>query len=456
MIHRIFPTKDTFITNAQVNCVQMTGSNVGGSETLDVFKVAGMSGATGVPASASIARVLLCWDMDEISALTSSGEMPTSGSVYKLRLKNARTNKTLPSSYTLIISPLTRSWDEGRGVDVDALTDSGFANWDKAKQGTYWTTAGGDFEAPSRGRCVSQSFDAGDEDLFVDVTTLVGAWLTGSLTNHGIIVALSGTAESTADYTDYYLKRFYGRGAWYPDRWPYIEASWDDSVKDDRSFARAGGTAKLCLYNSPDGVLTDLSADAVTVRIAAATLSSSVIAYATASRVSVGVYSASLSIPVGTAKGTYYDMWQQASASLMTGTVAVVTGSSFTSLSPQRYLASMRNLRDEYTRDETPRIDVRFRKSTYRPNWVLTGSGVATQVVKRAYYAIDNDVSKERIIGFGTGSVETTRISYDESGNYFHFRMSTLSAGNVYKIVLLVMEDGRQHIVDEGYRFKVI
>lgn len=461
MIHRIFPTKDTFITNVQIDARQMTGSNVGGCETLDVFKIAGTSGAIGVPASASISRAILQWDLAEVSALTASGDMPSTGVSYRLRLKAARTNTTLPSSFTLLVAPLTRSWDEGRGIDVDRFSDFGCANWVKAKSDTYWTTQGGDFEGPSLGHNVSQSFDAGDEDLDLDVTGLVNTWLTGGLTNHGLMVKLSGAAEATTDYTDYYLKRFYGRGAWYADRRPFIEARWDDSVKDDRSAARAGGTSHLYLYSSPDGVLTNLSAGDVTVRLVSASLSGStvvhtLVASATASNVSTGVYSASLAIPLGTTNGTYYDLWGQSGVALMTGSVSVFTGSVFTSLTPQRYRAALKNLRDEYTRDETVRIDVSFRKSTYRPSWVLTGSGVPTTVVKKAYYAIDNDVSKERVVWFGTGSVETTRLSYGESGNYMDLRMSAFSKDNVYRIVFIIAEDGKWQIVDDGFRFKVM
>ena len=69
---------------------------------------------------------------------------------------------------------------------------------------------------------------------------------------------------------------------------------------------------------------------------------------------------------------------------------------------------------------------------------------------------VDNATTGEQVIPLGTGSVETTRLSYDKDGNYFKFYMSTLATKEVYKVVFFFEVDGQLQRLDEGIRFKVI
>lgn len=455
MIYRIYVAKDTFITNVQKNRVKQTGSNFGGSETLDLFKKAGTSGAIGVAGSASLARVLMQFDFSEISSMTASGKAPATGTLYTLKLKHATTRETLPSSYDVGIVAVSTSWDEGRGLDVDDYNDLGYANWDRAKSNVFWTSIGGDFVTTSSS---SFHFDTGYEDLTVGMSSLVNSWLTGGLQNNGFMIKLTGSIELDSEYNDYYIKRFYGRTSNFKDRRPYVEASWDDHVADDRGAMVWGATGSLFMYNKVGGQLADVSmgANAPIVRIADA---SGTLLTLTGSHVGkTGIYSASFALPTGSYSGSvFYDRWGSGSFAFMTGTFMLSVDGAVQTNSPSQYVGRVKNLRDEYDVTEQPRMNIAFRTRDYNPTVVLTASmSPPYKIVKKSYYAIENDSTRERVIPFGTGSDNVTRLSYDKNGNFFDFYMSTLHPGNVYRIIFLIDEDGQKQIVDGGFKFKVL
>ena len=118
--------------------------------------------------------------------------------------------------------------------------------------------------------------------------------------------------------------------------------------------------------------------------------------------------------------------------------------------------ARLRNQRTEYTTDDVVRLEVFFRRLPNTTPVVQTASlGAPPYIVRKGYYAIDNDSTRQRVIPFLTASDET-RLSYDGTGNYFNFYMSNLQAGNVYRVVLMVEELGKKQVIDPGLRFKVI
>ncbi len=456
MIYRIFPDKDTFLTNAQRNSTQQTGSNFGASEIFHVFKKAGVSGSTGVASSASIARSLVQFDLSALAALTASGKAPSTGSQYYLRLTNAVHSDTVPTSYDMLIVPVSRSWDEGSGIDVDTYLDKGFANWDKAKQGTFWTTPGGDFLAtPS----VTVHFDNGVENVEADVTSIVNAWLTGGLPNNGLMLKLTSAEET--DTSDYFIKKFHSGDSHYLDNRPTLEMRFDDSVKDDRANFVWGATNKLYLYNKVKGTLQDVPGivgpNSLLVRLQ--DVSGSVITSVSGSHTGrAGIYSASLTLATGSYTGSiFYDVWLSASVPIMTGTLYPRRDGAFQSNTQEQYIATVKNLKREYENDEIVRLNVFFRTRTYNPAVVRTGSlHMANTVITKGYYRVDNATTNKPVIPLGTGSPETTRLSYDGGGNYFEFYTSTLSKREVYKLVFFADVDGQLQRIDENVRFRIV
>lgn len=353
MIYRIFPQKDTFITSFRRSAVPQTASNIGASEILQLFKQAPPTASL----AAGLGRILMRFDLSEFTALSASGDAPLSGTQFSLKLTTARHGETLPSSFDVEVQALTQDWDEGRGQDLDNYSDKGYANWDKAKSNVFWSVPG----ASGSGGIAVQHFDTGHEDLSVDVTSIVNAWLSGGIENDGFRASVSSSQE--ADEFDYYVKMFHSRQTHFLDKRPYLEARWDDSVQ--------------------------------------------------------------------------------------TGSVAT-TGSGF-------FFVAVPNLKDEYEQDESPVLRLFVRDKDYNPAVVLTGSSSANGLaVANAYYRITNDRTDEIVVPFGTGSLKTTKLSFDAKGNYFKFFMKSLSPREVYRIVFLFDVGGQRQIIDQGFKFKVV
>ena len=61
------------------------------------------------------------------------------------------------------------------------------------------------------------------------------------------------------------------------------------------------------------------------------------------------------------------------------------------------------------------------------------------------------------VVGYGTGSVDHTLLSYDVSGNYFDFDMSMLEPGYMYAIHLSIYDDAIKSYIEQpaDFKFKV-
>jgi hypothetical protein len=453
MIYRIYPIKDTFITNDYVapNLTRLTGANLGFSEELDVFKRAGISGAIGSAGSSSLGRALLQFDLSKFAELTASGDIPTAGMTFRLRMNHKTRGCPEPESYSMTIRPVSSSWDEGDGMDVTEYTDDGYSNWEKRSSTDYWVTAGGDYLVSPT---ASAYFDDGTEDIDEDVTSIVSGWLSGTFPNYGVGVSITASLESDSVYTDYYRKKFYSRHSSYRDRRPYLEVRVDDFRGDDRTNMQWSRTGSLWLYNVIGGVFSSLAGEVV----ASIADASGVLLHVTASQVSTGIYSASFALPTGTYSGSlFYDRWRAGSVAQVTGTFTFSNPSPVNTLTQYPLTARIRNMQDEYLPEDVPVFEVFFRKRPHTLPVVQTASlGPIPYIVERAWYAIENDATRERVVPFGTGSQNHTRLSYGGSGNSFKFHMTNLHSGNVYRIVLLVDEQGRKQVIDPGFKFKVV
>jgi len=463
MIYRIYPSKDTWITDLVpdfIPVVPVTGSNFGASEILEVFKKNPLSsGSAGWAGSSSLGHILLQFDLSGWSQLTASLQAP-SIAMWRLVLHDARHAETLPSSYDLEALALSQSWDEGSGLDEDTFRDLGQANWIQGRSNVYWTVPGGDVLADD---ISSFHLDTGHEDVDFDVGTIVNDWLAGTFPNNGLLVRVSSSLETSN--SDFYVKKFHGRQTNFLDRRPYLEARWDDSFRDDRNNFVFDAPSVLFLYNEVRGQLTNLAGvsagpNCLDVRIN--DLSGTVLATSASWTGHVGIYSASFILPSGSYSGSvFHDVWTSGSRLFVSGTFYPSSPAPQSVLAPGRYVASIPNLKNEYTVDENPELRVFVSSFDYNPVVVLTGSQPvpAGFIISRGYYRIDNDRTKEQVIPFGTasyyGGTDWTRLSYDGNGNYFSFFMSSLSPGNVYRIVFLFDQDGQRQIVDGGFKFRV-
>ena len=129
-IKRYFADKDNTITNAfQSDLVTRgTGSNTGLADSLEVFSIYAQANSSSLEAARTLIQFpVTSSEYPNVTTILddrNSGKIPASGSVnFYLRLFNVPHDQTVPRNFTLTVSPISKSWQEGNGVDLDNYTD---------------------------------------------------------------------------------------------------------------------------------------------------------------------------------------------------------------------------------------------------------------------------------------------------------------------------------------------
>jgi len=111
-----------------------TGSNTGQADVVEIYSIYGRQ-ATG---SQELSRVLMNFPVSTISSDRTAGRIPSSGSVkFYLKLHSAATSKTVPRNFKMVVQPVSRSWQEGDGLDLENYRDL-----TKNGSGSNWVNAG--------------------------------------------------------------------------------------------------------------------------------------------------------------------------------------------------------------------------------------------------------------------------------------------------------------------------
>ena len=181
-IKKYYATKDNTISNAYreySNTRRVSNLNYGQTDSLQIFSL--YNTVTASTDDNEKSRAIVQFDLSQINTDRSNGDIPASGSVsFYLKLKNYPETTTSPTSMTLVASPLSRSWNEGRGKSFDEEgTNKVGSNWLTASSfpaEVTWTTAGGDFYTANS---FEQSFTLADEDYEQDITSLIEDQITG-------------------------------------------------------------------------------------------------------------------------------------------------------------------------------------------------------------------------------------------------------------------------------------
>jgi hypothetical protein len=484
-LKRYFAEKNNSITNAfQSNMVTRgTGSNMGLSDTLEAFSIYAQATSSSLEAS----RILVQFPVTSslLSGVTTilqdrnDGKIPASGSVnFYLRMFNVTHDQTLPKNFTLVASPISQSWQEGNGVDLDNYTDLTYggtgSNWINAKAHTPWTNEGGDYLTASAYSefNYSQYFETGTEELEVDITGLVEQWVKGTASggygNYGIGLFLTGSQESSNQ--SYYTKRFSARDSEYFFSRPIIEARWDNSRKDNRGdFIVSSSTLSstdnlntLYIYNYHRGQLkniNDIGTGAIYVTLhtsasAGAQLTATPINPVTGGHVSTGIYSASFAL--ATTASTVYDRWFSGSTYYNTGSFSTSTHDPLDNFNIPQYVTTVTNLQERYSDQD----DVRLRLFTRLKDWSPTIYTVASTAIQNyfvddAYYKVFRVIDNKDVISYGTGSTNHTRLSYDLTGSYFDLDMSLLESGYLYGIKFAYYSNNSYEEQKEVFNFRV-
>jgi len=180
------------------------------------------------------------------------------GSGWKAYLNlKAANSEEIPLQYTIYANAVSQSWTMGTGTKFDNITTDG-VSW-KYRNGvdkwvSYDTTGGtAVYTSNTTGSAnaeggvwylsgsASQSFNYESDDVRMDVTDMVNIWLSGSVSNNGLIVHHSLDAEN--DTLDYGVLKFFSKetNTIYQ---PKLEIVWDDSSIVTGSLAPVTGSAE--------------------------------------------------------------------------------------------------------------------------------------------------------------------------------------------------------------------
>jgi hypothetical protein len=360
---RYTANKDNIITNGFNYTLNTrgTGSNMGYADSLEVYSIYGQASSSNLGRSQEIARTLVAFPVNEIATDRTAGSIPVSGSVsFYMRMFNVETAFTLPQDFTLKVYPVSQSWAEGTGLDMEEYSDLGASNWLQRGGAGHLSTASwgrqneSSFEPSGRrgpgghyyfSPSFSASFPQGYEDLDINVTPLVEEWIAGTKVNNGVIIKLTGSQEAyhsassgtgsggvimnvSGSENTFYTKRFSARSSQYFFKRPIIEARWDSQIRDQREnfiFSSSVATGRnnlntLYFYNYVRGRLADLPGIATTAPIFMSLYSGSTAPTGsqlvcagyqqsarvniTGGHVSTGIYSASVALTAAIARTT--------------------------------------------------------------------------------------------------------------------------------------------------------
>ncbi len=515
MTVRIFDCiADTYITNKYINNTMVSQSNTGMAGTIDLFKlydetlVPGLTGSVIVEQS----RALLKFDL---TSLISSSFVPTNNFRCFLKLSDIYSGQPVPSNFSLQLFPLAKEFVEGRGMDVVSFRDKDFTNWTTASSGIIWTVSGAGssgsltssnidyFYTPS----ATQYFSRGDEQLLMDVTSLVSGVVDGTIPNYGFRLGFTQANEQDA-YT-YFVKRFYSRHALDKSKKPKILFYDDNSKQDGFLSTWFGVSSSVYLYNNKiDNTYRNFKSGALdltgsncmkllllsskSINITTSSWSdsfSSSITYVTSSvsyfsssfnvsQVSTGIYSSSLILDpqadsslqifiTGLGSQIFFKpIWTSSDETVVyrTGSyylpVLKNEGSSTEAETDEGYIVSLPNLKETYTSRTETRVRVLLNKFGGLPisNYfkVQNINQPKSIVVSSMHWRLKKAFTNEVLFDFDT-THNGTKLSSDNEGMWFVLYCQDLLVGQVYEIEFLIDQPiNKTFILNQGFRFKII
>ena len=510
-IKRYIASKDNTITNAYRQDLEFraSGSNMGQADSLEVFSIQAQAASGSNEQTKVLVQfpVLTSDNTSSIQGDRSDGTIPASGSVdFYLRLFNVVHDQSIPKNFTAVVSPISQSWEEGNGLDMDEYRDLTYdgtgSNWINSKAHTTWkdvygvSIEGGSFLSSSEdGSPISsynefnafQTFTNGTEDLEVKITGLVEKWIAGDYSNYGVGIYLTGSQLSGSNLS-YYTKKFSARGSEFVLKKPIIEARWNNTRKDHRgnyyvsssALTSADNKQTLYLYNYIRGELKDLKMEGTDQKSIYVSLWTSASGGdqltttpdhpVTGGWIDTGVYTASFAL--NTTRSIAYDRWYSGSSEAggvrpsptglgdtgyMTGTLKMKSISSQATYFIPRYVNKITNLQSDYNRQDMVRMRLFTRLKDWNPTiYTVASKEIENYFVEDAYYKVYRVVDDFEVVRYGTGSLKHTQLSYDASGSYFDLDMSLFEPGYEYAVKLNYYVDNAYREQPETFKFRVI
>lgn len=518
-------SKDAYITDKIVVGSRSIDSNVGQASTLDVFKLYSETTLSGTSAPIELSRALIKFDYTPLQALTSS-ILNVSGNTFQayLHLKNVYGGQTTPSNFTLQIHPLAKDWSEGVGQDVVYFKDVDAVNWITASVNpavALWTTSGafssgaigetcdfyvsGNIGVGSQSLSVTQSFPRGDEDLYVDVSSLVSASVWANLPNNGFRISFIPSQEQ--DQTTRFVKRFGSRNVNNKAFQPKLYVKYNGNlIQDDTTQPLFEEQNRFHIYNLTRGTSTNFRSGTVGISgsnclmlelIASKSQIVAMTSWSQSHSQSITFYTSSVSyfssaftgsqLMFGGLQqsGSYYSdvtMSPQMTSSLnafvsasgyaqsflmlwksLDRTVLYASGGylnfsqnlgSNSSFDQRNYVVNITNLEQNYTKSESSKMRVFVQDWEFNFSTKRLPTAAISKILKNMQWSLVDPYSKEVIVPFDPVG---TKLSSDGQGMFFDFWFTDLDVNRVYEFEFKIEENGATDlIVGQGFRFKVV
>lgn len=476
-IKRYVASQDTTITDAYKEnlIVRAETSNMGASDSLEIFSLYGQV----TTASLERSRILIKFPLTSVNTDRASGLLPASGNVdFFLKLYNAEHPFSLPKNYHLAAYPLSSSWEEGYGLDMEGYTDPGYGenngygtNWKFRTTSNLgdvaWLVTGSDYFTSSYESSM-QYFDNGVEDLEINITKYVEDVLSGTLVDNGLVIKLSGSYEDGTLYKSFYTKKFFARGSQYFFKRPIIEARWDSSINDDRTNFYAASnllssndnTQNLYFYNRFNGKLKNIPGNpSVAVKFYAdADKTQEVIPTSiTVTNPLTGTYKAS--VILDTTASYLYDFWVSSSSPstvFFSSSLDIYQFSAKDYNSDEEYIFTPINLKTKYGKDEVAKIKIFSRLRDWSPNiYSVASKTIENTPIKNLYYKIFRLDDGYVVFDYSTGSIGHTKTSYDSENNYFSFDTKMLEPDYGYALQFARWDGTSLEEYKQIYKFRV-
>jgi hypothetical protein len=412
----------------------------------------------------------------------------------------------LPSNYSLVLIPLSKSFDEGQGRDVYAFEDIGACNfmtasvslglpvtWSQSEATTQVIAGEGAtafiggashlgyvgqelVDAVTGSEALgdmtsTQAFVAGDEDLLLDVTRIMSATLAGLLPDHGF--RLSFIAEQETDDRTRFVKRFASRHSTNVNVRPRLEFGFNDSIQDNHRDFFFGVPGSLFFSNRIRGVLENVSgSNPLLLTLTTGSLASGTF-YTTSSVASIhstGIYSASFTLSsqataslndevINAHSATFTEIWSSLDGSIgyYTGSLVIFENerSAFSNVY-DRIKVNVTNMRGSFRQSEKMRFRIFAQDDGFKLKAVRLPIEAKSIIFNAMYYRIRDVNSNEIHFDFDTVK-NSTRVSTDSDGMYFDLHMSDLLLGRVYAIDLMIDTHGSKQIFENvGGSFRII
>lgn len=171
--------------------------------------------------------------------------------------------KARANSFDLMVFPIPQDWDEGVGYDYattnissgDSQKTLGPSNWFEAKTNTPWSGGSGIFSGTTGTTIATQHFEQGNENLEIDITSVVNDYLTGA-TNNGLGLAFTYSYEQATPTKAQYVGFFTRHTQTFYE--PHVETIYNNPIVDDRNNFYLDKNNKLYLYSTLGSTPTNL------------------------------------------------------------------------------------------------------------------------------------------------------------------------------------------------------